>query len=80
VSGVELAIVPEGAATASDTTTVLSGDGSTVYADERGEPHTSYTNSTGASQIVMVAIDNGDYNSGSGSSEQAFGGFIARVV
>lgn len=79
-SGVELAIVPEGASSSSDTTTVLSGDGSTVYADERGTPHTSYTNSSGSAEIVMVALDNGDFNSGSGSNEQVFGGFIGRVA
>jgi len=79
-SGVDLAIVPEGASGATDTVTVLSGDGTTTFADSRGEPKASYTNTTGSAQVVMVAVDNGEYHSGSGSSEQAFGGFIARIV
>lgn len=73
VSGVDLSIVSE----TGNVTTILSGDGSTLYADESGRPYESYTNTTGSSEVVVVVLDNGDNNSGSGGDAQAFGGFIA---
>ena len=73
VSGVDLSIVSE----SGNVTTVLSGDGSTLYADESGRPYESYTNTTGNSEVVVVVLDNGDNNAGSGGDAQAFGGFIA---
>jgi hypothetical protein len=38
--------------------TVLSGDGSTVYADETGSPLASYTNTTGVGMTVAVVVNN----------------------
>jgi len=73
--GVNLSIVTE----TGNVETILSGDGSTLYADETGRPHTAYGNSTGSSEVVMVALDNGDNNAGSGGDAQAFGGFIGYV-
>lgn len=61
------------------TTTVLNGDGATLYDQQTGSPVASYTNTSGGSQTVMVAIDNGEYTTGNGTDQQAFGGFIARV-
>jgi hypothetical protein len=40
--------------------TILSGDGSTVFDDETGSPLASYTNSTGGEQSVGVIVDNTD--------------------
>lgn len=76
-SGVELVIKADGT---SGTTTILSGDGSTLYDDQTGSPHTSYTNTTGSSQTVMIGLDNGHYTAGSGTTTQVYGGYIARVV
>lgn len=76
VSGVDLVLVPDG----SSNTTILSGDGTTLYDDETGTPLVQYTNTTGGHQTVMIGIDNGNYNSGYGDVVDAFGGYIARVV
>ena len=62
------------------TTTVLNGDGSTLYDQETGDPVASYQNTSGGAQTVMVALDNGEYTTGNGSDQQAFGGFIVRVA
>lgn len=76
VSGVDLIIRAGGSAT---TTTILSGDGATLFDDETGSPLASYTNTTGAAETVMIALDNGQYNTGSGSDVSAYGGYIART-
>lgn len=39
-------------------TTLIAGDGATVFADETGNPLGSYTNASGASQTVAVLVDN----------------------
>lgn len=49
--------------------TILSGDGSTVYDESTGTPLAQYTNTSGAAQTVMVAVDNGNFNTGSGSAQ-----------
>lgn len=49
-------------------TTIISGDGSTVFDDETGTPLASWQNTTGSGQTVAVLIDNG-----SGSSEDVYG-------
>jgi len=45
---------------------VFSGDGSTAYIDETGEPIAQHTNTTGGTQIVALMADNGQFNSGTG--------------
>lgn len=74
-SGIDLTIVAQNGTNV----TVLSGDGSTLHTQVTGAPVASYTNTTGSAEVVMVAIDNGDYNTGTGNNTQAFGGFIARI-
>jgi hypothetical protein len=76
VSGVDLVLVPDGSAN----TTILSGDGTTLYDDESGNPLVSYTNTTGSHQTIMIGIDNGAYNNGYGNAVSAFGGYTVRVV
>lgn len=76
VSGVDLVLVPDG----SSNTVILSGNGSTLYDREEGDPLESYTNNTGGPQTIMIGIDNGHYNSGYGSAVSAFGGYAARVM
>jgi len=50
-------------------TTILSGDGSTIYDDEIGNPLASYTNTSGAAQTVAIGVDNGNWNAGSGANQ-----------
>lgn len=40
-------------------TTLISGDGSTVFDDETGSPLGSYSNSSGGGQTIAVLVDNG---------------------
>lgn len=70
-SGINLIITPDG----STNVTVLSGDGATLYADEVGAPVASYTNTTGAPQVVAVAIENTTT-----ASKKGYGGFVCRVA
>lgn len=53
-------------------TTIISGDGSTVHDDETGSPLASYANTSGGGQTVMIAMDNGHFGTGSGSSADMF--------
>jgi len=39
--------------------TILSGDGSTVYDDQTGSPLASYSNTSGGGQTIGVLVDNG---------------------
>lgn len=79
-SGVDLTIITEdntGAATSR--TIVLSGDGSTVYDKETGSPLASYTNSSGGGQTIAIVVDNGKFNTGSGSSQDIFADFKSNI-
>lgn len=60
-------------------TTLIDGDG-TVKDDETGAPLGSYANTSGGNEQVGVLIDNGHWNSGTGSNQDAIGSFIGRVV
>lgn len=75
-SGIDLVISAQG--TAGKQATIFTGDGATFY-ENTGAPLASYTNSTGSAQQVAVLIDNGEYGTGSGSDDKAYGGVIARV-
>jgi hypothetical protein len=80
-SGVDLIIATlAGDGTGTSQTTLISGDGSTVFADEEGTPLGSYTNSTGSAEVVALGVDNGNFNSGSGSSQDVAAGGIGEVV
>lgn len=48
--------------------TIIAGDG-TVKDNERGDPLASYSNTSGAAQTVAVFVDNGNFNAGTGSSQ-----------
>lgn len=75
-SGIDLEIIVDGES--NPVATIFSGDGSTFH-ESTGNPVASYTNNSGGPQQVAVAIDNGDFNAGSGSDQEAYGGAIARV-
>lgn len=50
-------------------TTIISGDGSTVYIDESGDPLGSHQNNSGGEQNVGIYVDNGNFGSGTGSNQ-----------
>ena len=79
-SGIDLIIAPETASSEADTTKILTGDGSTLYDDEPGTPLASYQNTSGTDQTVVISIDNGHFNTGTGNTTQAFSSYTARVV
>lgn len=58
------------------TTTILAGDGSTLY--DGAELTVTYTNTSGSKRTVLIGLDNGHYGTGTGQSEAAYGGYIAR--
>jgi len=60
-------------------TTLITGDG-TIQDDETGDPLGSYQNNSGGTERVAILMDNGHFNSGSGSSQDLIGSFIGRVV
>ncbi len=57
--------------------TLLSGDGSTIFGDEN--PGVTYTNTSGSSEVILVAVDNGHHNTGAGTNEKVHSSFIAKV-
>jgi hypothetical protein len=58
----------DNAGAATKQTEIITGDG-TVQAYESGDPLASYENTTGGEQTVAILIDNGNFNAGTGSSQ-----------
>ncbi len=80
-SGVDLILATlAGDGTGTSQTTLISGDGSTVFDDETGSPLGSYSNTSGAAVTVALGVDNGNFNSGSGSAQDVIAGGIGEVV
>jgi len=52
-------------------TVVVDGDG-TLKSDQKGDPLASYQNTSGAEQTVAILVDNGNFNAGTGSSQDIF--------
>ncbi len=75
-SGVDLILVDD----TGSTTTILSGNNSTLYDNETDNPLIEYENTSGSHRTVMIGVDNGNYGSGAGQAEKVFAGYIARVV
>jgi len=80
-SGVDLIIATlDNAGSGTSRVTVLSGDGSTVLDDQSGTPLASWSNSTGSDQTVAILVDNGQFNTGSGSNQNVSASVLGRVV
>jgi hypothetical protein len=58
----------DGSGTATLQSTVIDGDG-TSKPDETGSPLASYQNTSGGAELVALLIDNGNFNAGTGSSQ-----------
>lgn len=65
--------------TGTSQTTLISGDGATVYDDQTGSPVGSYSNASGSAQTVALMVDNGNFNAGSGSDQDVAAGGIGEV-
>lgn len=59
----------DGAGNGTQQSTIINGDGSTHYVDMDGDPYDSYTNNSGGNQTVGILIDNGQFGSGTGSTQ-----------
>lgn len=59
--------------------TILNGNGSSVYDKQTGSPLATYTNDSGSSQTVMIGVDNGHWNTGSGGNHDTFVSIVAKV-
>lgn len=79
-SGVDLTIATlDNAGGGTNRQSILQGDGTTVFDDEEGAPLASYTNTSGSNQTVMIAVDNGHFNTGSGSAQDVHARAIEQV-
>jgi len=48
---------------------ILAGDVSTALIEQSGDPLFSYTNSTGGNENLGIYVDNGQFNTGTGDTE-----------
>lgn len=69
----------DNAGTATKQTTVIAGDG-TVQSDVTGAPVASYQNTSGGEQTVALLVDNGNFNAGTGASQDIFTTAHGQVV
>lgn len=80
-NGVNLVIATlDNAGGGTSRTTILSGDGSTIYDKITGWPQASYQNTSGSAQTVMIGADNGQWSAGSGSDVKIHVSVVAKVV
>jgi len=80
-SGLDLIIYTgDNAGSATKRATIISGDGSTVHDDDTGTPLTSWTNGTGGALTTAIGIDNGNFNTGTGSNQDAVASVVGQVV
>jgi hypothetical protein len=70
----------DNAGNATKRTTILAGDGATVYDDETGSPLASWTNSTGAGLTTAIGVDNGNFNAGTGAAQDVVTSYMGQVV
>lgn len=79
-SGLDLVIATlDGAGGGTRQSIVIQGDGA-LKLDQTGSPLDSYTNNSGGSQEVAIMIDNGFFNSGTGSDKDAYATVRGEVV
>ena len=61
-------------------TTIQAGDGASIYDDLVGSPFFSYTSTKGSSETFAVLADNGNFGSGTGSSQDVSVGLVGQVT
>lgn len=80
-SGLDLSLISlDNTGGAARQSIILSGDGSAIYDDETGSPLASYNNTSGSAQTVAIVIDNGNFNSGTGASQDVIGGGRGEII
>jgi hypothetical protein len=79
-SGLDLTIFTgDNAGNATTRQVVITGDGS-VKDDQTGDPLASWQNTTGAAITVALGVDNGNFNTGTGSSQDIAATFAGQIV
>lgn len=78
-SGLDLIVASFDSSGAARETTILSGDGATVYSKETGTPLVDYQNNSGETQHIEIMVDNGHFAGGTGSEEKASAVITAKV-
>jgi len=79
-SGLDLVLATlDNSGAATRRATVVTGDG-TVQATVEGDPVASYSNGSGGSETVAVLVDNGNFNSGTGSNQDVVADCQGEVV
>lgn len=79
-SGLDLTIFTgDNAGNATTRQVVITGDG-TVQDDETGDPLASWQNTTGGGITVALGVDNGNFNTGTGSSQDIATTFAGQIV
>jgi len=63
----------------SSVSTILAGNGTSVYSHEVGSPLSSYTNTSGSPSQVALIVDNGNYNTGNVSQASTLSSAICRI-
>lgn len=58
----------------------LSGDGTTIYDREAGNPIADYENLSGGAQTVMIAVDNGEFSAGTASDQDVYASVITKIT
>lgn len=79
-TGLDLIIVQLDGAAGASLSTILAGDGASTLAGETGNPLGSYQNTSGGEQTIGVAVDNGNYNAGTGSNQTVLGSAVYEVA
>lgn len=78
-SGVDLIIVElDGTGGAQKLKSFLEGDGSSIFDDQVGTPIATYNPSTTVN--VAIVVDNGNFNTGSGSAQEVTVGLLGNIV
>jgi len=63
----------------SSVSTILAGNGTSVYNHEVGSPLASYTNQSGSPSQVALIVDNGNYNTGNSAQASTLSSAICRI-
>lgn len=78
-NGVDLIVASFDSSGDTSEVTILSGDGASLYSKEVGQPLASYQNTDGEVQHIEIMIDNGHFNTGTGSNENVVANITARI-
>jgi hypothetical protein len=58
---------------------LLVGDGNSIYDRLTGEPYASYQHTGAGAETYAILIDNGNFNTGTGTAQDVTAGIIANI-